>query len=92
MDKECNIGAPCAYCNRHSNSVPIPDGNSAKPPSYMSALFVGEDLRREKDRELTYVRSTIRVDAAERATYANIYRQVLGHCSFSERDGSRIQR
>lgn len=28
VNKECNVGEPCARRNRHSNSVPIPNGDS----------------------------------------------------------------
>ena len=35
VDEEGNVGVPCAYCNRHGNSVPIPDRNSERPPSHI---------------------------------------------------------
>jgi hypothetical protein len=47
VDKESDIGAPCAHRNRHGNSVPIPDGVSTKTPSEMSAQFVEEGRRLE---------------------------------------------
>jgi hypothetical protein len=59
VDKESDIGTPCAHRNRHGNSVPIPDGVSTKPPSEMSAHFVEEGLHREniENRRTCEVRS-----------------------------------
>ena len=38
MDKESNIGSPCACRNRHGNSVPIPDRDSTMSPSHECSL------------------------------------------------------
>jgi hypothetical protein len=37
VDKKCNVGSPCAHRNCHDNSVPIPDGDSTKSKSPISA-------------------------------------------------------
>jgi hypothetical protein len=46
VDLECKASIPCADRNRNGNSVPIPDGDSTKPSSRMSARIVeGLDLQ-----------------------------------------------
>jgi len=60
VDKECNVGAPCANRNRHSNFVPIPNGESAYICDCRKAAM-------RKYGRLTHMRSTIKSDADAKA-------------------------
>jgi hypothetical protein len=58
VDKEGNVGAPCADCNRHGKSVPIPNGDSTKPQSHMSARFIKKCLYVKIDAHTKYNQSS----------------------------------
>ena len=85
MNFECNAGAPCAYRNRHRNSVFIPDGDSTKPPSHMSTRIVDEIDAHAKDDQQRRAREAQVTKYLPTCPQSSLFK-------FLEQDYSRVQR